>query len=755
MPLAAIIYIALTLVLTYPLIFQLGSVLPHDIGDPALNAWILWWNAHSLPFTQTWWNAPAFYPVRGTLAFSEHLLGLSVLSTPLQWIGFTPTVAYNIVFLLTFPLCGVAMYPLAHELTNRSDAAFIAGLLYAFAPYRIAQVPHIQVLAAYGMPLALFALHRFIGDGRRRWLLLFGASWLIQATSNGYYLLFFTLILMLWVLWFAPPWRNRGAFVSIATTWVVWSLPLVPLLWQYRVIHNRFHFARDFGAMVFFGADVAALLNAGRSLALWGWLHVFGRAEGELFPGVTIVLLLIAGAFLWRKSAAAAPASAPLRWTRLALLSIALVAGSISARLFAFGPWRFRWHRHVLFSAANPIKPLTYVLVVAIALILTSARVRTAYARRSAAGFYAVAAFVAWLLSLGPSPSLMGQEVMYRGPYLLVMHLPGFSSLRVPARFWMMSVLCLSVLAGMIFAELSRRSSRGRVWIAAIVSIAILSDGWVSAFPLVPVPPAWAVELCADATSSPGGIVEIPLGYVPDDTAAMYRSMRHRRPVVNGYSGYFPPHYSALRYGLNSHDPDMLNALAVTGTSFVIINDDNDRDGRWRRYISEYKGAKLICSQERKSLYQLSDISGERGLPAQTSIAWRDIQANVNPEMTGKMADGDLSTRWHSGPQSEGTTVVIDFGSTRPISAIELMLGRFYEDFARELVIESSDDAASWHQVWRGRSAPLAFRGAVESPSEVPVRYVLPQTRARYIRMRLLSNDEVYYWSIAELKVYE
>jgi len=35
------------------------------------------------------------------------------------------------------------------------------------------------------------------------------------------------------------------------------------------------------------------------------------------------------------------------------------------------------------------------------------------------------------------------------------------------------------------------------------------------------------------------------------------------------------------------------------------------------------------------------------------------------------------------------------------------------------------------------------------------VRYTLPAlTRARYIRMRLLSNDEIYYWSIAELKVY-
>jgi hypothetical protein len=349
----------------------------------------------------------------------------------------------------------------------------------------------------------------------------------------------------------------------------------------------------------------------------------------------------------------------------------------------------------------------------------------------------------------------MGQEVMYRGPYLLLMDLPGFSALRVPARFWMMSVLCLSVVAAMIFAELTRRSSRARVWIAAIVSIAILSDGWVSAFPLIPSPPTWPAELCADRAGSRGAILEIPIGNVLDDTAAMFRSMGHGRPVANGYSGYSPPHYSALRYGLNSHDPDMLNALAATGISLIVINDDNDRDGKWRRYISEYEHATFVCTQDRQSLYRLSDGGAAGGVSPTPSIAWRDIQANVNPEMTRKMADGDLSTRWDSGPQSEGTAVIIDFGSSRPVGAIELMLGRYYEDFARELVIESSDDAASWNQVWRGKSAPLAFRGAVEFPSEVPVRYVLPQTKARYIRMRLLSNDEVYYWSIAELKAYE
>src|SRR5215213_1616799 len=93
-------YCALTIALTYPLIRQLASAIPNDAGDPALNTWILWWNAQAIPFLPAWWNAPSFFPGAGTLAFSENLLGLSVIATPIQWLGFSPQVAYNTVLLL-------------------------------------------------------------------------------------------------------------------------------------------------------------------------------------------------------------------------------------------------------------------------------------------------------------------------------------------------------------------------------------------------------------------------------------------------------------------------------------------------------------------------------------------------------------------------------------------------------------------------------------------------------------------------------
>jgi len=55
-------YAALTVMLTWPLVVRLPAVLPHDVGDPVLNVWILWWDAHVAPLTERWWNSPMFWP---------------------------------------------------------------------------------------------------------------------------------------------------------------------------------------------------------------------------------------------------------------------------------------------------------------------------------------------------------------------------------------------------------------------------------------------------------------------------------------------------------------------------------------------------------------------------------------------------------------------------------------------------------------------------------------------------------------------
>ena len=168
--LASVVYGLLTIALTWPLVVRPASLVPNDLGDPLLNAWILAWDARVVPLTGAWWNSPQFYPVPGTMAFSEHLLGLSIFSTPIIWLTGDALVAYNVVFFLSFVLSALAAYFLAFTISRRHDCAFLAGLAFGFAPYRMAQFAHVQVLSAYWMPVALAALHRYFENRRVRWL---------------------------------------------------------------------------------------------------------------------------------------------------------------------------------------------------------------------------------------------------------------------------------------------------------------------------------------------------------------------------------------------------------------------------------------------------------------------------------------------------------------------------------------------------------------------------------------------------------
>ena len=173
---AFLCYAALTAIVTYPLVLHLKNAVPSDLGDPLLSTALLWWNAHVLPLTERWWNGFAFAPATGTLAFSDHRLGLSLIASPLQWLGVSALAAYNLVLLLTFPLCALAAHVLGFTLTKRHDAAAICGLAYGFNPFRIAHLSHLELLAGFAMPIALAALHMYLRDRRGRWIVAFGVA---------------------------------------------------------------------------------------------------------------------------------------------------------------------------------------------------------------------------------------------------------------------------------------------------------------------------------------------------------------------------------------------------------------------------------------------------------------------------------------------------------------------------------------------------------------------------------------------------
>lgn len=293
-----VLFLLLSIAWTWPLATRLSTRIAHDPGDPVLNAWILWWNTQALPFTDRWWSPPFFFPAPGALALSEHLAGIALFTAPLHFAGFNPAAVYNLALIATCWFSGFFAFLLGRRLTGSVFGGLVCGLAFGFAPYRASQLPHLQVLAAQWVPLALYAMHSYVADGRSRWLALFGAAWVLQALTNGYYLLFVPVLIGLWLLW-------RGTLrqrLALGVTFAASSLLLIPVLLRYQHVHSAYGLRRFRGEMLDFSARWQSFIQAADVLAFWPPLER-PIPEGHLFPGVTVIGCVVAGValMLWRR----------------------------------------------------------------------------------------------------------------------------------------------------------------------------------------------------------------------------------------------------------------------------------------------------------------------------------------------------------------------------------------------------------------------------------------------------------------------
>jgi len=174
--------------------------------------------------------------------------------------------------------------------------------------------------------------------------------------------------------------------------------------------------------------------------------------------------------------------------------------------------------------------------------------------------------------------------------------LPVLEVFRVPARIGVAGLIGVALLAGLAFSECARRLT---VWhryspvvLAAIVMMVAYAefDRGVSDPRLQrpPLPPYGLFRMAALDTSladaleqSDGPLLEVPVGdgirSARLNARAMYRSIFHWRPLLNGYDGYYPaafPKRMALARLLP--DPNALRALAeATGLEMVLVNTED------------------------------------------------------------------------------------------------------------------------------------------------------------------------------------
>lgn len=341
-------FVGLTAVMTWPWVTRLRDACA-DQGDPSLISWILWWDYHQT-FTAPHhlFDANIFYPLHQTLAFSENDYGISLLFFPLFALGLQPLTVNSVATFLGFAFCGYGAFRLTRTLTASNWAAWIAGLVFAFIPYRFHLLSQLHYVFSGWIPLSLEALVLFARERSRK-----RAAWLaIAFTMNG-------LSCLSWFILSLAPLALSLVFLSVRYGMLsdrkFWTrglvaagaslLVLLPFMLPYYQVSKAHNFTWEWDVIARNSPSVMRWLVAEYRNKLWKGFgdNVMGNGP-RLFTGLLPPLLAVAALLLpggLRQSSAAQSESASDAKIKSAhdnppaKLSIGLDALALTALIFA------------------------------------------------------------------------------------------------------------------------------------------------------------------------------------------------------------------------------------------------------------------------------------------------------------------------------------------------------------------------------------------------------------------------------------
>jgi hypothetical protein len=299
---AVLIFVAASLVLSYPLALHPKSYSRLDNGDARLNAWAISWVAHQM--TQDplrLFEANTFYPLPHSLAYSEHLTALGLMALPVLAATDDLVLTGNLLLLFAMFLSALGMYWLARDLTGSHLGALLAGLFFSFATFRFNRLPHIQMQFYAFVPLFLAAWHRYLANGKRRDLFRVGLFFVLQALCGTYLGAIAAVALGVALVTLGPFARLRGRqMVEVLAVLLLSAGVLWPFAAPYLWVHRELGIEWDLEGVGSLSATPSSYLASSsrlyRSLSEYLWR---GSAPTDyLFPGLTLVLLGLLGAIL-------------------------------------------------------------------------------------------------------------------------------------------------------------------------------------------------------------------------------------------------------------------------------------------------------------------------------------------------------------------------------------------------------------------------------------------------------------------------
>lgn len=482
--------------LTWPLASSLASRLPaaavglawqHDLY---YSVWVMAHGSHALTSSAaSFANANIYHPAASALFYGPAGLGALPLFSPVFLVSGNPALASNVTFLLGLALTGVAMHWIVHRWTG-SDLAGAVGavtvlfnywLLWGFVP----AVPHWAAL--FFLPVIAFVAAACV-DSPRLFLLLVPLV-LLQCLTDLVYVApaIFAPLGVLCALRVVRP-SQRAAGLRMVGALVLVLLVLAPLYYGYLAIEAANPDLASQSKWTITEASVPTVLPE----------RLFRGFGPFLLTPVGIVLIVAGGlaSFLRRR------------------------AGDTTALP---GGWAHGWLWMIVGGA----------------------------------------------LALHPVVHVAG-EVFSSPLALLARWVPSLDAIRVPSRLGIAGLVGFGILSGVAFGEIADRihayvKPRGiALALSGALAVVVLASVYhayagsyrnfngLTAMPQVyplqyapaPVPESFLPIL----QSSKAPVLVLPAGTGKDlarpHALAMYRSIGHWYPLLNGYSSYWPAGFS-------------------------------------------------------------------------------------------------------------------------------------------------------------------------------------------------------------------
>ena len=485
--LAGALYATLAGLTTWPLAAELGAAVPLGTDTsatvPFASAWALWWTSdRALEGLAGLWDAPIFWPEAGVFATSEPILGLGIVAAPLLWAGVSASGALGSLVLLALTLNGVAARGLLLALGARSAVALAGGAMVVTLPYTHLELGVLALVPLCGVLWTLQAAIALARGPSAGRGATLGAAFALTFAMCGQYALFLALAAAPAGLWLVE--RDHLGWPA-ARALMLACVVAAPVVLPIGLAQQEVNIALGYERSVE-RATRGSL--GGHSLGRTPWQQLVPT------PGIE------------------ADADAGMR---------SLYPGTVKVSLALGGAlWLLRRRR------GRERRELAFLMT-----------------------------FGALGLALAFGPRLGADGV---GPYPWLREVvPGLAQVRSPWRVAGFAQLVVALLAALALEPLRVAAAGRKRMVAGVLVVAVLAtvELWPRDQRLAPAPnreahTSWLTFLEATPAGEPLAHLPMPgdktAGGHEQEARRMVLQAWHGRPLVNGYSSYFPDSFRAL-----------------------------------------------------------------------------------------------------------------------------------------------------------------------------------------------------------------